>query len=193
MTRLAVSFLDQEAKWKPETFELEFAKFIERFQEQITENFLEDAFDKRELLSDYQLGKAMLEELSGTILREFAVNIDRSTSLETMTDRYVQLGIRCCEDGVSYSEMVRVFVLLKRHIWLFFQESNFAGQPFDVRSIVALNNRTSLFFDRAVYHFLAGYEQCDSKGAELESLYNAIVKRLKRDLGLAQVPPSDEH
>jgi hypothetical protein len=174
------------------TFELEFAKFIERFSEQIKEKFLEDAIDKRELLSHYQLGKAMLEELSGSILREFTVNIDRGTALETIFDRYVQLGIRCCEDGVSYSEMVRAFVLLKRHIWLFFQESNFAGQPFDVRSIVALNNRTSLFFDRAIYHFLTGYERCSSGGAtELVSLYNAMLKRLRRDLGLPQTSPEE--
>lgn len=175
------------------TFELEFAKFIERFSEQIKENFLEDAIDKRELLSHYQPGKAMLEDLSGSILREFTVNIDRNTALETIADRYVQLGMRCCEDGVSYSEMVRVFVLLKRHIWLFFQESNFAGQPFDVRSIVALNNRTSLFFDRAIYHFLTGYEECSSRGVtELESLDNAVVKRLRRDLGLTQTTSGEK-
>ena len=105
-----------------------------------------------EFLSHYQLGREMLEELAEAVLSEFTTNIDKKTTVETIADRYVQLGIRCCEDGLSYSEMVRVFILLKRHIWLFFQESNFAGQPFDVRSIVALNNRTALFFDRAMYH-----------------------------------------
>ncbi len=165
------------------TFELEFAKFIQRFHEQIKEAFLEDTFHKREILSHYQLGKEMLQELSDSILSEFATKIDRRTSVETIADRYVRLGIKCCEDGLSYSEMVRVFILLKRHIWLFFQESNFAGQPFDVRSIVALNNRTALFFDRAVYYFLVGYEQAASDDAtELESLYTTFLKRVRRDL-----------
>jgi hypothetical protein len=166
------------------TFELEFAKFIQRFHEQIKEAFLEDTFHKREILSHYQLGKEMLQDLSSSILSEFTTNIDRRTTVETIADRYVQLGIRCCEDGLSYSEMVRVFILLKRHIWLFFQESNFAGQPFDVRSIVALNNRTALFFDRAIYYFLVGFEQAASDDAsELESLYTTFLKRVRRDLG----------
>ena len=79
--------------------------------------------------------------------------------------------------------MVRVFILLKRHIWLFFQESNFAGQPFDVRSIVALNNRTALFFDRVMYYFLVGYEQASSEDrTELETLYGKFLERLRRDL-----------
>lgn len=167
------------------TFELEFAKFIQRFHEQIKEAFLEDTFHKREIMSHYQLGKEMLQDLSSSILSEFTTNIDRRTTVETIADRYVQLGIRCCEDGLSYSEMVRVFILLKRHIWLFFQESNFAGQPFDVRSIVALNNRTALFFDRAIYYFLVGFEQAASEDAsELESLYTSFLKRVRRDLSI---------
>ncbi len=165
------------------TFELEFAKFIQRFHQEIKEAFLEDTFHKREMLAHYQLGKEMLQELADSILSEFAVNIDRKTPVETIADRYVQLGIRCCEDGLSFSEMVRVFILLKRHIWLFFQESNFAGQPFDVRSIVALNNRTALFFDRAIYYFLVGYEQASSEAeTELQTLYKTFLNRIRRDL-----------
>ncbi len=165
------------------TFELEFAKFIERFHLEIREAFLEDTFQKRELLSHYRLGKEMLEELADSIVSEFATNVDKRTAVEVIADKYVQLGIRCSEDGLSYSEMVRVFILLKRHIWLFFQESNFAGQPFDVRSIVALNNRTALFFDRVMYYFLVGYEQASSEDrTELETLYGKFLERLRRDL-----------
>jgi len=127
----------------------------------------------------------MLTELADTILSEFKTNIDKKTPVEVIADKYVQLGIKCCEEGLSFSEMVRVLILLKRHIWLFFQESNFAGQPFDVRSIVALNNRTALFFDRAVYYFLVGFEQALSDDTtELESLYKTFVTRLKRDLNI---------
>jgi hypothetical protein len=174
------------------TFELAYAKFIEKFRDQIKENFLEDAFHKRELMSHYQMGEKMLQDLSDSILSEFTVNIDRRTAVETVADQYVQLGIRCAEDGVSCAEMVRVLILLKRHIWLFFQESNFAGQPFDVRSIVALNNRTALFFDRAVYYFLIGFEQVRCEGrSEIEKMYDAFVDKLRRDLA-APKEPKDE-
>ena len=167
----------------PKTYELGFARFIEKFHDQIKENFLEDAVSKRELLSHHELGKTMVEELADTICNEFAKNVDRRTSVETIADRYLQLGIRCSTEGVSFSEMVRVITLLKRHIWLFFQESNFAGQPYDVRSIVALNNRTALFFDRVIYYFLVGYEQAASESrSEVETLYSALLTRLRRDL-----------
>jgi hypothetical protein len=175
------------------TFELGFAKFIEKFHEQIKESFLEDAVKKRELLSQYQMGEKMLEDLADSICSEFTKNIDRRTSVESIADRYVQLGIRCHEQGLSFSEMVRVFILLKRHIWLFFQESNFAGQPFDVRSIVAINNRTALFFDRAIYYFLVGFEQSSSEDrSDLEKLYDTFLNKLRRDLRLGQEPESGE-
>jgi len=170
---------------EPRTFELEFAKFIERFHEQIKEAFLEDTFEKRGILSHHPAGGKILEELADSVLSEFTVMIDRKTSAESIADHYVQLGLRCCMDGVSFSEMVRALVLLKRHIWIFFQESNFAGQPFDVRSIVALNNRTALFFDRAIYNFLIGTEQAECKGeTELEGLYKLLLNKLRKDLGL---------
>jgi hypothetical protein len=165
------------------TFEMEFAKFIQKFHQEIRDVFIEDTFHKREILAHYQLAREMLEELADSVLTEFTVNIDKKTSVEIIADRYVQLGIRCCDDGLSYSEMVRVFILLKRHIWLFFQESNFAGQPFDVRSIVALNNRTTLFFDRAMYYFLVGFEQTESENkTEFENMYNSFLDRVCQDV-----------
>jgi hypothetical protein len=165
------------------TFELEFAKFIERFHEHIIENFLDDAVNKRELMAQHEMGRAMVEELARSICSEFRRNIDRRTSVEEIADQYIRLGIKCAEDGVSYSEMVRVFILLKRHIWVFFQDSNFAGQPFDVRSIVALNNRTTLFFNRAMYYFLVGFEQAQfDDRSELERLYDGLVEKIRRDL-----------
>lgn len=171
------------------TFELEFAKFIERFHTQIKDAFMEDTFEKREILSQYQLGRTMLEEVADSVVQEFTKNIDRKTSVEYIADKYVRLGVRCCEEHISFSEMVRAFILLKRHIWLFFQESNFAGQPFDVRSIVALNNRTALFFDRAVYYFLVGYEQAESdEKTELETFYRSFLDRIRRDLGIGGEP-----
>jgi len=169
------------------TFELEFAKFIQRFHEQIKDAFIEDTFHKREILTHYQLGREMLEDLADSVVSEFTKNVDKRTSVEEIADKYVRLGIRCCDERLSFSEMVRALILLKRHIWLFFQDSNFAGQPFDVRSIVALNNRTALYFDRAIYYFLVGFEQASSDEAtELESLYQAFLERVRRDLGVAE-------
>lgn len=169
------------------TFELEFAKFIQRFHEQIKEAFIEDTFEKRGIFSQYQPGREMLEELADSVVAEFTKNIDKRTSVEEITDKYVRLGIRCCEERLGLSEMVRALILLKRHIWLFFQDSNFAGQPFDVRSIVALNNRTALFFDRAIFYFLVGFEQASSDEAtELQKLYDAFLMKVRRDLGVTQ-------
>lgn len=167
------------------TFELQFAKFIERFRDQIKEAFLEDTFHRRDMFSHSSLGRQTVEDLADKVLSEFTTIIDRRTTLEFLADPYVRLGLKCHEEGISYSEMIRVFILLKRHIWLFFQESNFAGQPFDVRSIVALNNRTALFFDRAIYYFLFGYEESETDNeSELDSLYKAFLVKLKGDLSL---------
>jgi hypothetical protein len=177
--------LSREASMEPKTFELSFAKFIEKFHDQIKESFFEDVIEKRELLSGHKTAKHILEELADSVLGEFTKNIDRKTSVEVVAERYSALGKRCRTLGLRSSEMVRVITLLKRHIWLFFQDTNFAGQPFDVRSIVAINNRTALFFDRAIFYFLKGFEALDlSQDSETEAIYRAFVAKLRRDLGL---------
>ncbi len=175
------------------THEHVFAKFIEKFRDQIKENFLEDASRKRGLLSQHPMGVSMQMELADSILSDFARNIGRSTEVETIADAYIRLGIRCVDEGVSFAEMVRVLILLKRHIWLFFQESNFAGQPFDVRSIVAMNNRTALFFDRAIYHFLVGYEQsATDEASELQKIYDTLLEKLRQDLAARLAKKRDD-
>jgi hypothetical protein len=172
------------------TFELEFAKFIQRFHQPIKETFIEDTLDKRGLLAYYPAAKSMLDELADDVLKVFTANVDRRTSSEAIAQRYIQLGKDCRDRGVSYADMVRSLTLLKRHIWIFFQESNFAGQPFDVRSIVALNNRTALFFDRAIYHFLLGYEQQPKHvPSEIEALYEAFLDKVRRDLAAGRETP----
>jgi hypothetical protein len=175
------------------TFELGFARFIENFHEQIKDDFLVDAFEKRGLLANLESGRKMLEDLADNICSEFTTNIDRNTSVDQIADRYTALGARCSAEGVSFAEMVQGFILIKRHIWVFFQDSDFAGQPFDVRSIVALNNRTALFFDRAIYYFLTGYEKCQCKGrAGVSQVYESLLNLLRRDLGLPGPPPEEE-
>jgi hypothetical protein len=167
------------------TFELEFAKFIVRFREQIMEAFLEDAFQKRNIFPHSPPGREMAENVANNILLEFTKNVDRNTEIEYIKTEYTALGTQCREQALGVSEMVHIFVLLKRHIWLFFQDSNFAGQPFDVRSIVALNNRTALFFDRAIQYFVVGYEKAKAvDNSELETMYFAFLNKVRRDLGL---------
>jgi len=165
------------------TFELEFAKFIERFHDQIRDAFVEDALEKREMFSQYQLGRQMLDEIAEGVVSEFTKNVDKRTPIQDVADKYIALGMRCCEEALSLSEIVHAFVLLKRHVWLFFQESNFMGQPFDVRSIIALNNRTALFFDRAILYILTGYEKARvDDTSELERLYKEFLNKVRRDL-----------
>ena len=54
-----------------------------------------------------------------------------------------------------------------------------------MRSIVALNNRTALFFDRAIYFFLVGYERASNEcSGELDTLYKSFLNKLRRDMGL---------
>ena len=86
------------------------APIDQRFHEQIKEAFLEDAFQGREILFPQTLlGKEMVEKLADSIVSEFKSNIDRKTTVETIADRYVQLGIRCSEDGFSSSAIVFSF------------------------------------------------------------------------------------
>ncbi len=56
-----------------------------------------------------------------------------------------------------------------------------------------MNNRIALFFDRAIYYFLVGFEESELEGgSELEQLYRGLLVRLRRDLGMAEAEKKEE-
>ena len=79
----------------------------------------------------------------------------------------------CClfRLGIPLCEGVRAIILLKRTLWLFVLESSALDSAMELHQVRELNDRASLFFDRAQYNFIGGYmEEMQIRARELWKL-----------------------
>ena len=71
---------------------------------------------------------------------------------------YERIGRNRCAAGFSLSEVIRAILLAKRHLW--------DGIVADCQLSTALELEASkamgMFYDRAIYHTIVGYEQDES-------------------------------
>jgi hypothetical protein len=52
-------------------------------------------------------------------------------------------------------------MLLRKNIWSFARRQGILERPIDVYRVLELDRRLVLFFDRAMYHTLRGFEEQD--------------------------------
>ena len=71
--------------------------------------------------------------------------------------RYAQEGIGLFKMGIPLCEGIRGLILLKRAIWLFAMYEMPLDTVIELNQLRELNDRMSLFFDRAEYYFIRGF------------------------------------
>lgn len=72
---------------------------------------------------------------------------------------YMHLGRIRKREGFSLSEVISALSLTKKHIWEFARSQGMWDRAIDIYTIMEMERRISLFFDRATYHVAKGYEQ----------------------------------
>lgn len=87
--------------------------------------------------------------------------ISRETTKEDIAKLYMDLGAQRKAEGFSLSEVIQSLIIARRHIWLKVQSEGFLDTILDLSQAMELNNRVVLFFDRAIYYTVVGYEQKD--------------------------------
>jgi ADP-ribose pyrophosphatase YjhB (NUDIX family) len=71
---------------------------------------------------------------------------------------YRRLGARRRAEGFALHEVVSSLTLVRKHVWLFARRRGIWERPIDVYRVLELDRRLVLFFDRAVYQTIKGYE-----------------------------------
>jgi hypothetical protein len=90
--------------------------------------------------------------------------LSRETTKEVIAEQYLALGKKRREEGFRLSEVVQAFALLRRHLWLEILNEGFLDTALDFQQALMLNNRVVLFFDRATYYMVVGYESAGPVG-----------------------------
>ncbi len=120
-------------------------------------------------LSEKDLNKFTLK--ANQVLHELGQWVSYETPKENVGREYALEGMGLFRLGIPLCEGVQALVLLKRMLWLFVMyESNFES-ALELNQMRELNDRVSLFFDRAIYYFIRGYtEEMNRRMKELWKL-----------------------
>lgn len=72
--------------------------------------------------------------------------------------RYREIGARRAAQGVPLSEVVQAIVLVKENLWEFLQSEAVMDRAVEIMGEMELLQMLEMFFDRAIYYAVVGYE-----------------------------------
>lgn len=139
-----------------------FVELIEENHQEITELFMNDVLKNPDTISYRNLDRQMVYESANSIYREISKWIVKQHPKEETIQRFRQLGRERFAQGIPASQLYRALVLLKRHLWVFVLHKLYNDASIYEQAI-ELNNRVVLYFDRASFGMLQGYEEIIKK------------------------------
>jgi len=81
------------------------------------------------------------------------------TSKEDIAKDYTALGQKRREEGFALSEVIQALVITKRVLWLKVLNDGLLDTALELHRALELNNRVTLFYDRAIFYTALGYEK----------------------------------
>ena len=85
--------------------------------------------------------------------------ISRETTKADIAKHYMALGAQRREEGFLLSEVVEALAMTRRFLWRKVLSEGLLDTVLDLTQALKLNHRVILFFDRAIYYTVMGYEK----------------------------------
>lgn len=83
--------------------------------------------------------------------------------------RYLRIGALRAKQGVPFSQVAWVIVLVKDNLWEFLKKESSLDRPVEVYGELEMLQLLDHFFDRALYYAAVGYELRRTENARLEA------------------------
>lgn len=88
--------------------------------------------------------------------------------------RYREIGTRRARQKVPLSEVVQAIVLTKENLWDFLKSEAVMDRVVEIMGELELLQMLEMFFDRAIYYAVVGYEDETARAAREEGALRAI-------------------
>ncbi|HPI90475.1 MAG TPA: histidine kinase N-terminal domain-containing protein [Spirochaetota bacterium] len=139
-----------------------FVKLVEENHQEIVEQYMNDLLRNDKTIAYRSLDKQKIYEIGDNVYRELSQWLSRGSQKNEIGGFYEKLGKLRFQQGVPVSQVFHALVLLKRHMWLFVKK-RLENDITDYKQLIELLNKVILFFDRAIFHMLSGYEKENTK------------------------------
>ena len=133
-----------------------FVKLIEEKHLEITEAFMNDLLKKPDTAAYHAIDRYTMYEASDMIYRDLSTWIAKEYPKKKIEERYLKIGKERFAMGIPFPQVQKAIVLQKRHLWLFVIDKLYDDKTAYMEAL-ELNNRVTLYFDRAVHYMLQGY------------------------------------
>lgn len=133
-----------------------FVKLIEENHEELTEIFMNDLLKHPETDAYRNSDRDEIYRFSDLVYKDLSVWISREFPKEKIEERYGKMGRERFEAGIPVEQVLKALVLQRRHIWLFVMNKMY-DEMTDYMEALELNNRVTLYFDRAMVAMVKGY------------------------------------
>ncbi len=157
-------------------------RLIENDADILTKNWLHDVRQNPTTPTYQGFPEEKLYQRANFIYSQLGHWISRKTGKGEVRAYYTKLGAERLNEGFALYEVVSAIILLKRHLWLHVLSDGQLSTAFELYQSLELNNRVVLFFDRAVYYTIIGYEDALRKRAKKEKgFFGKLLGREKKE------------
>jgi hypothetical protein len=132
---------------------------IENDADTLTKHWLSDVRANPSTPTYHIFNEEKLYKRAHLVYSQLSHWISRETSKEEIRNYYTKLGQERFKEGFALHEVVSAIVLLKRHLWIHILSDGQLSTAFELYQSLEMNNRVVLFFDRAIYYTIIGYEE----------------------------------
>ncbi len=134
---------------------------IEQSATELTNAWLEDVRKEVRLPTYHRLDNVELYQRAFRVFSQLGKWISRETTKEEIARDYMALGAERRKEGFALAEIIRAIILIRRNLWKKVMMEGLLDTTLDLYQAIEMNNRVTLFFDRAIYYTAVGYEKKD--------------------------------
>lgn len=132
---------------------------IERNATELTNGWLIDVRRELSLPTYRNFDNIELYNRAYRVYSQLGRWISQETTKEDIARDYMALGAERRKEGFALSEVIQALILIRRNLWKKILEEGVLDTTLDLYQAIELNNRVTLFFDRAIYFTAVGYEK----------------------------------
>jgi hypothetical protein len=132
---------------------------IERNAAELTNCWLDEVREQAAMPTYHSYDNVELYERAYRVFSQLGKWISRETTKEEIAQIYKALGAERRKEGFALSEVIRALILIRRNLWRKVMEEGLLDTSYDLYQAIELNDRVTLFFDRAIFYTAVGYEE----------------------------------
>jgi ADP-ribose pyrophosphatase YjhB (NUDIX family) len=138
-------------------------KLIENNAEIITNRWLEDVRSRKSTPTYARFDPDTSFSRSKDVVKHFGYWLGGLYADSDIRKFYNQLGEERKEEGFAISEVLSALTLTRKHIWEFALSQGMWDKTIDIYMVLELERRMMLFFDKAAYYIVKGFEKSRSQ------------------------------